>query len=117
MLLTLGLVLMVAPFVWMVLGSFKPQGEFLRLPPTWLPEAADDRTTTSGSSTSWTCRASSSTRSSSPSASPSATSIFAPMLGYALAKLQFFGKGVLMGLVLATLMLPGAAILVPLSSC
>ena len=30
---------MVAPFVWMVLGSFKPQGEFLRLPPTWLPEA------------------------------------------------------------------------------
>ena len=38
-LLTLGIVAMVAPFVWMVLGSFKPQGEFLRLPPTWLPEA------------------------------------------------------------------------------
>ena len=37
--LTIGLLLMVAPFVWMVLGSFKPQGEFLRLPPTWLPEA------------------------------------------------------------------------------
>jgi multiple sugar transport system permease protein len=40
--------------------------------------------------------------------------IFAPMLGYALAKLRFLGKGVLMGLVLATLMLPGAALLVPL---
>ena len=37
-LLTLGLIAMVAPFVWMVLGSFKPQAEFLRLPPTWLPE-------------------------------------------------------------------------------
>ncbi len=39
--------------------------------------------------------------------------VFSPMLGYALAKLQFGGKGVLLGLVLATLMLPGAAILVP----
>ena len=27
------------PFVWMVLGSFKPQAEFLGFPPTWLPEA------------------------------------------------------------------------------
>ena len=111
-LLTLGLVLMIAPFVWMVLGSFKPQGEFLRLPPTWLPEQPTlgnfqrliDRldmprfffnsivvavVVTVGNL------------------------IFAPMLGYALAKLRFSGKGVLMGLVLATLMLPGAAILVP----
>ncbi len=40
--------------------------------------------------------------------------VFAPMLGYALAKLRFAGKGVLMGLVLATLMLPGAATLIPL---
>ena len=38
MVLLIGLVLMVAPFLWMVLGSFKPQGEFLRIPPTWLPE-------------------------------------------------------------------------------
>jgi multiple sugar transport system permease protein len=112
-LLTLGLVLMVAPFVWMVLGSFKPQAEFLRLPPTWLPEAPTTNNyqrlidqldmprfffnsivvaiaVTVGNL------------------------IFAPMLGYALAKLQFAGKGVLMGLVLATLMLPGAALLVPL---
>ena len=36
--LVLGLVLLVGPFVWMLLGAFKPQGEFLRLPPTWLPE-------------------------------------------------------------------------------
>ena len=111
-LLTLGLILMIAPFVWMVLGSFKPQGEFLRLPPTWLPEQPTlgnferliDRldmprfffnsivvavVVTVGNL------------------------IFAPMLGFALAKLRFSGKGVLMGLVLATLMLPGAAILVP----
>ncbi len=66
-LLTLGLVLMIAPFVWMVLGSFKAQGEFLRLPPTWLPEAAHVQQLSSASSTNWTCRASSSTRSSSRS--------------------------------------------------
>ena len=111
-LLTLGLVLMIAPFIWMVLGSFKPQGEFLRLPPTWLPEQPTTNNyqrlveqldlprfffnsilvavaVTVGNL------------------------VFSPMLGYALAKLRFTGKGVLMGLVLATLMLPGAAILVP----
>jgi multiple sugar transport system permease protein len=111
--LILGLVLMIAPFVWMVLGAFKSQGEFLRLPPTWLPESPTldnftrliDRldmprfffnsivvatTVTVGNL------------------------VFAPMVGYALAKLPFSGKGVIMGLVLATLMLPGAATLIPL---
>ena len=28
--LTAGLVLMVGPFLWMILGSFKPQADFLR---------------------------------------------------------------------------------------
>ena len=111
-LLTLGLIVMIAPFVWMVLGSFKAQGEFLRLPPTWLPEQPTFNNyqrlidqldmprfffnsivvalvVTIGNL------------------------VFSPMLGYALAKLRFAGKGVLLGLVLATLMLPGAAILVP----
>ena len=31
---------MAAPFLWMVLGSFKTQGELLRVPPTWLPQDA-----------------------------------------------------------------------------
>src|SRR5262245_8822851 len=38
LLLLAGLALVIGPFLWMVLGSFKPQAEFLRLPPTWLPE-------------------------------------------------------------------------------
>ncbi len=110
--LTLGLILMIAPFVWMVLGSFKPQGEFLRLPPTWLPEQPtfnnfqrliDQLDMPRFFFNSIVVAA----------AVTVGTLIFAPMLGYALAKLQFSGKGVLMGLVLATLMLPGAAILVP----
>ena len=35
----LGLIAVAAPFAWMFLGSFKTQGELLRVPPTWLPEA------------------------------------------------------------------------------
>ena len=34
-----GLVLMVGPFLWMVLGSLKPESDFLRNPPTFLPSA------------------------------------------------------------------------------
>jgi multiple sugar transport system permease protein len=111
-LLTLGLIVMIAPFVWMVLGSFKPQGEFLRLPPTWLPEQptfnnyqrlVDQLDMPRFFFNSIVVA----------TAVTAGTLIFAPMLGYALAKLRFVGKRLLMGLVLATLMLPGAAILVP----
>ena len=38
--LTIALVAVVAPFVWMVLGSFKGEGELRQIPPTWLPETA-----------------------------------------------------------------------------
>ena len=39
-LLTVALVAVIAPFVWMVLGSFKGEGELRQVPPTWLPESA-----------------------------------------------------------------------------
>ena len=103
---------MIAPFVWMVLGSFKAQGEFLRLPPTWLPEQptfnnyqrlVDQLDMPRFFFNSIVVAM----------AVTIGNLVFSPMLGYALAKLRFAGKGVLLGLVLATLMLPGAAILVP----
>src|SRR6478736_9070479 len=40
LLLTVALVAVIAPFVWMVLGSFKGEGELRQIPPTWLPESA-----------------------------------------------------------------------------
>src|SRR4051812_26777845 len=101
-LLLLGLVLMVAPFVWMVLGSFKPQAEFLRIPPTWLPQQPTldnyqrlfqrldfprfffNSVVVAAAVT-------------------IGNLIFSPMLGWALAKLRWRGKGFVMGLVLATL--------------
>lgn len=111
-LLFLGLILMIGPFVWMILGSFKPRGEFLQLPPTWLPENPTlgnyerlvDRLDFPRYFFNSTLIATVVT---------AANLVFAPMLGYALAKLRFRGKGVLMGLVLSTLMLPAAATLVP----
>ena len=38
--LTVALVAVIAPFIWMVLGSFKSEGELRQVPPTWWPEAA-----------------------------------------------------------------------------
>jgi ABC-type glycerol-3-phosphate transport system permease component len=37
-LLVLGMVAMIGPFVWMLLGAFKTQPEFLRTTPKLLPE-------------------------------------------------------------------------------
>jgi len=111
--LLIGLVLVVAPFVWMVLGSFKPQGEFLRVPPTWLPEQPTldnyqrlfDRLDFPRFFFNSVVVA---------AAVTIGNLIFAPMLGWALAKLRWRGKGFVMGLVLATLMLPAGATLIPL---
>jgi len=36
--LSIGAILMVLPLIWMILSSFKPSVELLRMPPTWLPE-------------------------------------------------------------------------------
>ena len=112
-LLFFGLLAMIGPFLWMLLGSFKEQSEFLRTPPTWFPA---NPTTENYSKLI--------DRLDFPryflnsilvaGVVTAANLVFAPMLGYALAKLRFRGKGLLMGLVLSTLMLPAAATLVPL---
>ena len=54
--LLLGLVVMVGPFLWMVLGSLKSQRELLQAPPTWLPAEPDDGQLRAGSSTGSTSR-------------------------------------------------------------
>lgn len=111
--LAIGLVVMIAPFVWMLLGSFKPRAEFLQSVPSWLPNNATldnyDRLVA---------------RLDFPRfffnsivvavAVTVGNLIFSPMLGYALAKLRFSGRRVLLLLVLSTLMLPASATLIPL---
>ena len=110
--LTAGLVVMVGPFLWMILGSLKPAADFLRNPPTFLPSQA----TTDNYSRLFQ-------QLDFPRfffnsavialAVTVGTLVFCPMLGYALAKLRWHGKGLIMGLVLATLMVPAGITLIP----
>ena len=107
-----GLILMVGPFLWMVLGSLKPEGDFLQNPPTFWPSKVTTdnfgrlfdqldfpRYFFNSSVIALVVTV--------------GNLIFCPMLGYALAKLRWRGKRVIMGLVLATLMVPAGITLIP----
>lgn len=112
LLLIIGILLMVGPFLWMLLGSLKTQGEFLASPPTFLPNAATtdnyDRLFTQLDFPRFFFN------SSLVAIIVTVGNIlFCPMLGYALAKLQWRGKRLVMGLVLATLMVPAGITLIP----
>lgn len=104
---------MLFPFVWMLVGSVKPDVEIRQVPATFLPQAPTldnfvqlfDRldfpryfansvivagTVTAGNA------------------------LFSSMIGYALAKLEFMGKRLLFGLVIGMLMVPHVVTFIPL---
>ncbi|KQR08321.1 carbohydrate ABC transporter permease [Cellulomonas sp. Leaf334] len=111
--LGIGLVLVITPFVWMALGSVKSEGELRANPPTWWPQnpTLDNFRELF-------------TRLDFPQFFTNSVVVavvvtlgnlvFCSMLGYAFAKLDFWGKAWLFRLVLATLMIPGMVTLVPL---
>jgi multiple sugar transport system permease protein len=111
--LILGMILVVGPFLWMVLGSLKTQAELLRLPPTWWPEAPTlanyerlfERLNFPRFFFNSTVVA---------VAITAGNLLFCSMIGYALAKLKFVGREKLFLLVMATLMVPQGVIIVPL---
>lgn len=111
--LTAGLILMVGPFVWMILGSFKTTSELRQLPPTWIPEDPTlanyrdlfDRLDFPRYFFNSTIVA---------LAITAGNLLFCSMLGYALAKLDFPGKRVLFALMLGTLMVPAFVTFMPL---
>jgi multiple sugar transport system permease protein len=110
--LIVGLVLMVGPFLWMLLGALKPQAEFLVNPPTFLPK----NPTTDNFSRLFNNLDFPRFFFNSALVAVAVTVgnvLFCPMLGYALAKLQWRGKRIVMGLVLATLMVPAGITLIP----
>jgi multiple sugar transport system permease protein len=110
---TLGFVAVVTPFVWMILGSVKPEGELLRVPPTWWPETftLDNYRTLFGKGIFPRSFFNSTLVAVVVTA---ANIVFCSMVGYALAKLKFRGKRLVFGLVMGTLMIPGMVTLVPL---
>jgi len=111
--LTGGLVLLVGPFIWMLLGSFRPDRELKQVPPAWLPQDPTldnyrnlfDRLDFPTYFFNSTVVAMAITL---------GNLVFCAMLGYALAKLEFPGKRLIFALVLATLMVPGVVTFVPL---
>lgn len=111
-LLTVLLLAVITPFVWMVLGSFKTQAELLRIPPTWWPESPTldnfsrlfDRLSFGRYFFNSTVVAIAVTL---------GNLLFSSMLGYALAHLRFPGKRVIFAAVLGTLMVPGLVLFIP----
>ncbi len=112
-LLAVALVAVVAPFVWMVLGSFKGEGELRASPPTWWPQAASlDNYTQLFSRLDFGRYFTNSVVVA--VAVTAGNLLFCSMLGYALAMLDFRGKRPLFLMVLTTLMIPGVVTFVPL---
>ena len=111
--LSVALVTVVAPFVWMVLGSFKTEGELRQAPPTWWPQTATldnytqlfSRLDFGGYFTNSVVVATVVTI---------GNLLFCSALGYALAMLDFRGKKALFAVVMTTLMIPGVVTFVPL---
>jgi len=111
--LTVGFIAVITPFLWMILGSFKGEGELRQVPPTWWPETPTlDNYRDLFSKESFPRYFLNSTV-----VAVSVTAgnvIFCSMVGYALAKLTFRGKRLVFGLVMGTLLLPGMVTFVPL---
>ncbi len=110
--LSLGLVVVAGPFVWMALGSVKPEAELRRSPPTWLPEEVTlENYRQLFSRLDFPQYFINSTLVA--TAVTIGNLVICSMLGYALAKMDFPGKRVLFLLVLGVLMVPSIALLVP----
>jgi multiple sugar transport system permease protein len=111
--LAVGLLVTLAPFLWMLLGALKPEAELQRVPPTWWPETPSldnfrqlfDRLDFPRFFANSVLVA---------VAVTAGNLVFCSMVGYALAKLDFAGKRLLFGLVLGMLMVPGVVTFVPL---
>ncbi|MFJ2898958.1 carbohydrate ABC transporter permease [Streptomyces sp. NPDC087218] len=112
-LLSLGLLVMSAPFLWMAVSAFKTQTDLSASPPVWLP-------------TEWTLENFRNLLDKLDLPLYFMNSVivavlvtvsnlvFCSMLGYALAKLNFAGRNKIFGLVLGALMVPGNLMLLPL---
>jgi multiple sugar transport system permease protein len=111
--LWIGVVVMVTPFLWMVLSSFKSEADLGASPTVWIPEE-------------WTLvhfrkllglldMGSHFFNSTLVAVAVTACNlVFCSMLGYALAKLNFVGKRPVFALVLGALMVPGNLMLMPM---
>jgi multiple sugar transport system permease protein len=100
------------PFVWMILTSLKTETEALKIPVIWLPE----RPTLAAYITMWMRKnyATYFFNSTVVSISTSAIStLLGAMAGYGFSRFALRGRGLLMGFILTTQMLPGVLVVGP----
>ena len=113
LLLVIAVVATLMPFIWMLLGSLKTDGEILRDPSGFLPKDP-----TLNNYATWFTDLNISTFFLNSLIVAVFTVLgnllFCSMIGYALAKMEFAGKRVLFLLVMITLMVPGVVTFVPL---
>ena len=111
--LTVGVIAMIIPFVWMILGSFKTTTEIRQYPTEFLPRdpTLDNYMQLFGRLDFTTFFFNSFVVAVFVTLG---NIVFSSMIGYALAKLEFRGKKLLFALVLGTLMVPGVVTFVPL---
>ena len=108
-----GLLLVVGPFAWMLLSSFKPEGEIRADPPTWLPN--DPTFANYGNLFDRLDFPTFFTNSAVVAVLTTVGNLlFCSAAGYALAKLPFAGRKILFAIVLGTLMVPSIVTMVPL---
>ena len=111
--LIIGAFVMVFPFLWTLLSSFKNLGEIFRYPPTFLPEE-------------WVFSNYPRSFTAMPFARAYFNSIYiavvvtavqlltASMAGYAFGKLKFPGHKILFPIFLATMMIPNQVVMIPI---
>lgn len=111
--LSIGGLLWVLPFFWMVLGSVKTQSEIFANPPTWWPALP-----TMENFTRWFSELDFGSYFGNSLVvallTVAGNLLFCSMVGYALAKMEFGGKRLLFTAVMITLMVPGVVTFVPL---
>lgn len=110
--LLLGVAIVVTPFLWMILTSFKSMGEAMQIPPVIFPKVfrLESYQKIMSALPFWTIY-----RNTLISALVTvfAQVLFCSMAAYAFARLKFPGKNFLFILILAILMVPGQIFLVP----
>ena len=110
--LLLGTAAMIAPFVWMVLTSFKTVEESMRLPPTFLPQAPTAQSYARALSLLPFARLYLNTGAM-ILLRVACAAAFSSMAGYAFAKLPFPGRRLCFAIVVTQLMLPAQIFIIP----
>ncbi|QDP41911.1 carbohydrate ABC transporter permease [Radiobacillus deserti] len=110
--LILGSILMLLPFIWMLSTSLKSSGEVMMMPPVWIPSDIKWE----NYATAWEMA---------PFARYTVNSIVVTILStlgelittilaaYAFSRISFYGRDVVFAVLLGTMMVPGEVLLIP----